>query len=144
MAEPLGTLIAGIVAKWAASGTLSALGGLTLAERLGGTSANPPVGTHFPYSVIIPPDADTAGYTCASIKTEQEVIFRIYDTAPELCKAHADLVKAIFDSDALALTLAEGSLISHRPTGTRYRQADKSLYFVDLGYFFRTRRGRVA
>lgn len=148
MAEPHGVLIAAIVTKWAAEAALSApfsaLGGLDFQERKAGTSANPPAGTHFPYSVIFEADSDMAGFTCASEKTEHDIRLRIYDTAIEQCKTHADLVKAIFDSGSLSLTLAEGSLINHRPTGARYRQIDKSLAFVELGYFFRTRRDRVA
>jgi hypothetical protein len=146
MAEPLGTLLKGLKAKWDTA-TPSLGAPLYLGEKPTDEEANPASGTQFPYA-IFPPDlcyATTLSYTTATILTELMVVFRLYQTTPEGCKTLADAVKAIFDSDGLTLTLDEGALVRHRPAAARarYIQDDKTVWHLDLPYEFLTEKARV-
>ena len=149
MAEPLNTLARAIIAKWIATPTLTTLitGGLWFGERPSDAEQNPANGTFYPYAVFPPAEnrARLANYTCGTEISEIDILIRVYGTNPELCATYAAAVKAIYDSDALSLSLAEGSVVRHRPGGdVRYLQADKHVFYVDLPYEFLTQRDRPA
>lgn len=149
MAEPLATLIAAVITKWNAEASLTGLitGGIWFGERPADAQENPEDGDFFPYA-IFPSRENRArlfGYTCGTELSEIDILVRVYGKTPELCAAYAAAVKAIYDSDALSLSLAEGSVVRHRPGGdVRYPQADKNVYYVDLPYEFLTQRNRPA
>lgn len=147
MAEPLAVVLVGIKAKWDGETTLGAAPTslpLHFEERQLGTQENPAEGTHLPYAVFWRPRSDTEAYSCGSIFTNCLVTIRIYAATPEACRTHANAAKAIFDSDALSLTLSEGSIVRHRPIGSTYVLADKNVYFVELDYEFLHRKPRVS
>jgi hypothetical protein len=150
MADALATLITGIVTKWDATATLTngIPGGLHFAERPADDQANPVIGSDFqPYAILPSREQQSRllAMSCGSELWEHEILFRVYGATPELCQTYAGLVRAIYDSDSLALILAEGSMVKHRPTGdVRYVQADKSVFYVDLPYEFVTQKDRTA
>lgn len=144
MAEPFADLAAGLVTKWQASVSLqNVIQGPWRSERSADQSANPASGTYYPFC-LFDGRASLEIVSCGREYYGHEVEFKIYNRTPELVAGHAATLKAVYDSDALTLTLSEGNLISHRPRDSRYVQIDKGVWYVSLNYYFQTSRPRVA
>lgn len=144
MAEPLNVLIKGIVAKWAASVTLEGvIDGPWQGERSTDDQGNPAAGTLYPYC-ILSGSAQLGRMSCGKEYYDHTITFRAYDKTPELAAGHAGTIKAVYDSDSLALTLDEGGVVSHRPQGSTYQGVDKKVFYAEFSYYFQTYRNRVA
>jgi hypothetical protein len=145
--DPRAVLLAALIAKWAATTALqNGINGPWLgSERPADAQGNPASGTLYPYCLIPTEGSPLDRMTCASEFYRHDVTFRVYDLSPENCQTAVELVKSVFDSDTLSLTLVDGSVVSHRPTGgARYVQQDKTVWYGEFSYRFDTQRSRIA
>jgi hypothetical protein len=138
--DPCGTLIEAVVAKWVASATLQNIIAGPFAEEKHTGSA----GT-FPYCAI-KANARRTRTTNASEYFRVTFDFDVYHTTPESLRVSANLVLAVFDSDALAaaLTMDEGHLLNQRLQESDPVQLDKTVWRHRLRYRFEVRRPRTA
>lgn len=145
--DPRDVLIQAIIAKWASVPALqSGISGPWQGERPADAQGNPAVGSLYPYCLIPPDESPLEIMTCAGEIYGHDIRFMVYATSPEACRAASDLIKPVYDSDTLSLTLDSGNeLVSHRPTGgCRVTPLDKTVYQAEIPYYFQTRRARVA
>lgn len=139
MADSLHELIKGLKTLWDAESSLSTINGPYRHQK------PPNLSIGFPYVVVDDQGSDLLGYTCQSQIWIHRIIFRVFHRTPELAAASLALIRAVFDSDSLSLTLASGhSFISCRPTTIAYEDKDKEVESAETAYEFQMNQTRVA
>jgi len=142
--DAVDVLVRGVVAKWSASGTLNGIS-LHRQERRTGAQSNPAVGTNFPYCIIFDGSANRTQRSANSEYWQVEFALHVFTATVEGLKAPVDLVRTVFDSDALALTLETGwSLVSREKGRTREVKDDKNVWHSEISYRFLIARSRPA
>lgn len=104
-------VIAGVTAKWLATGSLSGIFGPYLDEK----PSDKQVST--PYCVFNLMDAVDDGWTCLTKRWVTILEFAFHAATPEAANTSLNVFLAVFGADTLTLTLSNGSLTDHRVQG---------------------------
>lgn len=110
-------VIAGVTAKWEATGSLSGISGPYLDEK----PSDKQVST--PYCVFSLMDAVDDGWTCLTKRWLTVLEFEFYGATPEAANTSLNAFLAVFGADTLSLTLSNGSLTDHRVQGVSLANA---------------------
>lgn len=138
MATALDALLAAMKVKWDASASLNGINGPYRKRK------PPNLQIGFPYAIIEDGAANLDFYTCPNEYWTCPISLVIYQSTPELCAAAAALIDAVFNSDALALTISGGSLVKRRKIGESYSEDDKAVQSCRLDYEFQVSKNRTA